>query len=109
MKTTPTSLDAFRSQLTDTIQHGTKLLADLTALSAAFPTLLPSLEDLPKSARATQVAVLCGFNPDLPTDLHQLVESLADVLAGLTAADGGEAWLRRQIDTLQTPGESSAA
>jgi hypothetical protein len=55
------------------------------------------------------MAVLCGFNPVLPTDLHQLIESLADVLAGLTAADGGEAWLRRQVHALQVPGESSAA
>jgi hypothetical protein len=109
MKTHLRPVDAFRTQLTDTIRHGTTLLADLRALNDGFPTILPSLGELAKSERATQVAVLCGFNPDLPTDLHQLVESLADVLGGLTAADGGEAWLRRQMDTLQTPGESAPA
>ena len=82
---------------------------DLKALNDSFPNLLPLLEKLSERQRATEIAVLCGFNPRLPTDLHQLIESLADVLGGLTAADGGEAWLRRQVDTLQTPGESSAA
>ena len=76
MKTTPQRLDAFRAQLTDTIEHGTQLLVDLKALNDSFPKLLP-----------------------LP----------ADLLAGLTTADGGEAWLRRQIDALQAPRDSSAA
>jgi hypothetical protein len=109
MKTAPTRLDAFRTQLTHTIRHGTTLLADLRALNDGFPAMLPSLGELAKSERATQVAALCGFDPDLPADLRQLIEGLADVLGGLTAADGGEAWLRRQMDTLQTSGESSAA
>jgi hypothetical protein len=109
MKTTSTSLDAFSTQLSDTIEHGTELLVDLKALNDSFPKLLPLLANLSERQRATEIAVLCGFNPGLPTDLHQLIESLADVLGGLTAADGGEAWLRRQVDALQMPGESSAA
>ena len=109
MKSTPERLDAFRTQLSDTIEHGTELLVDLKALNDSFPKLLPLLANLSERQRATEIAVLCGFNPGLPTDLHQLIESLADVLGGLTAADGGEAWLRRQVDALQMPGESSAA
>src|SRR4030095_5635462 len=108
MKIAPTSLDAFRDQITDAIRHGTVLLADLKALNDSFPTLLPSLGDLPKSERATQVAVLCGFDPQLSADIREFIESLADVLGGLTAADGGEAWLRRHIDMLQTPGGTTA-
>ena len=92
-----------------TIEHGTELLVDLKALNDSFPKLLPLLANLSERQRATEIAVLCGFNPGLPTDLHQLIESLADLLAGLTAADGGEAWRRRQIDALQAPGDSSAA
>ena len=109
MKSTPERLDAFRTQLSDTIEHSTELLADLKALNDAFPSLLPVVADLSESQRATEIAVLCGFNPALPAELHQLIVSLADLLAGLTAADSGEAWLRRQMDTLQTPGESAAA
>ena len=109
MKTTSKSLGAFRTQLSDTIEHGAELLVGLKTLNDAFPTLLPPLEILPARERAKQVAVLCGFSPDLPADLHQLIESLADILGGLTAADGGEAWLRRQIDAPQAPGDSSAA
>ena len=109
MNTAPENLDTLRTQLTDTIEHGTELLVGLKALNDSFPKLLPVLADLSESERATEIAVLCGFHPLLRTYLHQLIESLADVLGGLTAADGGEAWLRRQIDTLQTPGESSEA
>ena len=97
MKTTSTILDAFRIQLSDTIEHGTELLVDLKVLNDSFPKLLPLLANLSERQRATEIAVLCGFNPGLPTDLHQLFESLADVLGGLSAADGGEARLRRQI------------
>jgi hypothetical protein len=108
MNTVPETLDTLRTQLTDTIEHGTELLVGLKALDDSFPKLLPLLADLSERERATQIAVLCGFHPQLPTYLHQLIESLADLLAELTTAHGGEAWLR-QIDTLQTRGESAAA
>jgi hypothetical protein len=109
MNTVPETLDTLRTQLTDTIEHGTELLVGLKALDDSFPKILPLLAVLSERERATEIAVLCGFHPLLRTYLHQLIESLADVLAGLTAADGGEAWLRRQIDTMQTPGEANAA
>jgi hypothetical protein len=85
-----------------TIQRATDLLADLTAASDALALLMPSLGELTDAERAANVAVLCGFDEALPDKLRQLVESLADVLAGLTTADGGEAWLRHQLARLET-------
>jgi uncharacterized phage infection (PIP) family protein YhgE len=102
-------LDALRTQLINTILHGADLLEDLQTINDNFCTLLPTLGNLSESERATQVAVLCDFNPELSTYLQQLTESLAGVLARLTTADDGEAWLRRQVDILPTLGESSAA
>jgi hypothetical protein len=98
----PDRLEMLRTQLATTIQHGTELLADVKALDDGLQLLLPSLGDLTEAERESEVARLCGFDPDLPERLRQLVESLADVLAGLTTADGGHAWLRHQLSRLDT-------
>jgi hypothetical protein len=41
--------------------------------------------------------------------LAELVEGLADVVAGLTATDGGAAWLRHHLDRLAQGDAEEAA
>jgi hypothetical protein len=95
-------IEHLRARLTTTIQHGTKLIADLKALDEGFQMLMPSLAELTAAERETGIARLCGFDEALPERLETLVESLADVLAGLTTSDGGQAWLRHQLSRLDT-------
>ena len=95
-----TDLDRLRTQVTATIQRGTDLLADLKTLDAGLALLLPSLSDLPASEREQLVARLCGYDAALPERLRELIEGLADVVAGLTATDGAAAWRRHQLDRL---------
>ena len=71
MKTTPERLDAFRTQLTDTIEHGTELLVDLKALNDGFPKLLPLLANLSERQRATEIAVCVATNNSAPCDWHR--------------------------------------
>lgn len=98
----PDSLELLRGLITTTIQHGTDLIADLKALDDNFPKLMPSLDELTAAEREGQVARLVGFDEDMPERLRQLVENLADVLAGLTTADGGMKWLEHQLSRLET-------
>ncbi len=105
---TPEALEGLRAQITTAVQHGTDLLGDLKVLDDALQALLPSLGRLTEAERAAQVARLCGFDEALPARLRQLVESLADVLAGLTTADGGRAWLDHHLTRMQT-GETDEA
>jgi hypothetical protein len=93
-----------RNQLATTIRRGSDLLADLIALDEGFQLLMPSLGDFPDDERKAHLARLCGFDEALPQRLHEMVEGLADVLAGLTTSDGSEAWLRSQLSQLD-PGE----
>lgn len=93
-------VDRLRIQVTTTIQRGTDLLADLKTLDAGLALLLPSLSELPPSERAQQVARLCGYDAALPERLRELVEGLADVVAGLTTTDGAAAWRRHQLERL---------
>lgn len=95
-----TDLDRLRTHVTATIQRGTDLLADLKALDAGLTVLLPSLSELPASERALLVARLCGYDAALPDRLRELIEGLADVVAGLTATDGAAAWRRHQLERL---------
>jgi hypothetical protein len=95
-----TDLDRLRTQVTATIQRGTDLLADLKALAAGLTLLLPSLSELPASEREQLVARLCGYDAALPERLRELVEGLADVVAGLTTTDGAAAWRRHQLERL---------
>ena len=101
----PDRLESFRTQIAQTIQHATSLVADLKALDEGLQLLMPSLGDLTDAERVGQVASLCGFDEALPEGLRRLVESLADVLAGLTTAEGGMAWLERQLARLETGDE----
>src|SRR5216110_3236927 len=84
-------LEMFRAHIAQTIQRATDLIADLDKFDDGFQMLIPSMSELTQAERASQIATLCGFDENLPATLRQLVESLADVLAGLTTADGGMA------------------
>jgi hypothetical protein len=101
-------LELLRRHATQAIQHGTDLIADLQALAAAFEVVAPELADATERERWTEVARLTGLDAAGPEDLALLVETLADVLAGLTSADGGAAWLGHQRARLAA-GEDLAA
>lgn len=59
--------------------------------------------------RAASAARLCGYDAALPERLRALVESLADVLAGLTSTDAGRAWLaHRQAQLMAGDAEEAA-
>lgn len=98
-----------REQVAASIQHGTVLLADLKSLDDWLQTLMPALARLPESGREAFVARLCGYDPSLPDRLHELIDGLADLLAGLTASDGGEAWVRHRITRVEAGEETEAA
>jgi hypothetical protein len=93
-------LERLRIQVTTTIQRGTDLLGDLKTLDAGLALLMPSLSELPASEREQLVARLCGYDAALPERLRELVEGLADVVAGLTTTDGAAAWRRHQLERL---------
>jgi hypothetical protein len=95
-------LERLRAQLTTTIQRGTDLIADLKSVDDWLQLVMPSLADMPNDERERYVARLCGYDEALPDKLRVLIESLADVLAGLTTADNGQAWLRHQLANLET-------
>jgi hypothetical protein len=98
-----------RERVTDTIQRGTDLLEDLTSLDDWLQALMPTLARLPESEREALVARLCGYDASLPDRLQQLIEGLADLVAGLTASDGGEAWVRQRVARLEAGEETDAA
>jgi hypothetical protein len=98
-----------REQVSASIQHGTVLLGDLKSLDDWLETLMPALTRLPESEREAFVARLCGYDASLPDRLRALIEGLADLLAGLTASDGGEAWVRHQITRVEAGEETEAA
>ena len=91
-----------------TVRHATNLLGALTSLDEALQILVPSLADMTESERESYVARLCGYDETLPDRLRGLVESLADVIAGLTPTDGGRAWLEHHLARLAA-GEDEAA
>jgi hypothetical protein len=103
-----TDFDQLRSHLTMTIEHATRLLADLTALDERLTVLLPSLSKQPASERDQLVARLCAYDAALPDRLRELIEGLADVVAGLTTTDGAAAWRRHHLERLGA-GESEEA
>lgn len=100
--------ELLRRHVTRTTKHGTSLIADLQALAEAFELLLPELADTTASERWVEVACMTGLDPALPVHLADLVETLADVLAGLRSDDGGAAWLHHQRARLDA-GEDAAA
>jgi hypothetical protein len=91
-----------------TIRHATKLLGALTSLDEALQILLPSLAKMTEAEREAYVARLCGYDEALPERLRELVESLADVIAGLTPTDGGRAWLDHHLARLEAGVDEAA-
>jgi hypothetical protein len=104
-------LDALRAEITRAIGHGTDLIADLQAVAERFAVVLPSLAELTEAERWDTVARLCGIEDTTPERLAMLVDNLADVLAGLTTTDAGEAWLQHRLQALDAGDgdEASAA
>ena len=105
---TDDELERLRRHVSRTISHATELLANLTQLDEALQVLLPSLAAMTESEREAYVARLCGYDDALPERLRDLVESLADIVAGLTATDGGRVWLAHHLSRLEA-GEEDAA
>jgi hypothetical protein len=105
---TTAEFERLRQHVDLTIRHATKLLGSLTSLDEALQMLLPSLAHLTEAERELYVARLCGYDEALPEHLRNLVESLADVVAGLTESDGGHAWLDHHLTRLEA-GEEDAA
>jgi hypothetical protein len=101
--------DTLRQHVMQAAQHGTDLIADLQALARAFDVLVPELADATKRERWAEVARLTGLDVRVPDELAALVETLADILAGLTSADGGRAWLGHQRARLDAGEDDSAA
>ncbi len=94
-------IEALRLKVDGAIRHGSRLIADLRAISERFPVVLPSLAELTETERQATVLRLCGLDEHTPARLAALVENLADVLAGLTSTDGGEAWLQHRLAMLR--------
>jgi hypothetical protein len=101
-------VERLRRVLTRATKHGTSLIADLQLLAGAFQDLLPELAEATGSQRWAEVARVTGLDPAMPEHLTDLVEALADVLAGLGSDDGGQAWLQQQRARLDA-GEDAAA
>jgi hypothetical protein len=102
-------LDRLRTQVTATIKRGTDLLADLKAVDEGLTIVLPSLSELPTSEREQLVARLCGYDAALPDRLRELIEGLADLVAGLTTTDGAAAWRRQHLERLSAGDAEEAA
>ena len=102
-------LEALRGRISTAIQRGTDLYADLTSLDEWLQTLMPGLARMTESERQAFVAKLCGYEAALPQHLQQLIQGLADLLGGLTVADGGQAWLRHHLSRLETGDGEEAA
>jgi hypothetical protein len=105
---TKASLEKLRAHVDATVHHATDLLESLVSLDEALQLLMPSLADLTDGERDAFVARLCGYDGDLPARLRALVESLADVIAGLTTSDGGHAWLALHLARLEAGDEEAA-
>ncbi len=104
----PAELERLRAHVDTTVRHATDLLGALTSLDEALKVLLPSLAAMTEAEREVYVARLCGYDEALPERLRVLVESLADVIAGLTTADAGRAWVAHHLARLEA-GEDEAA
>jgi hypothetical protein len=102
-------LEPLRGLVTLTIKDATTLMARLNALDAALAPLVPGLGAMTAGERNAYVARLCGYDETLPARLRDLVESLADLLAGLTTTDGGRAWLQQHMARLEAGDSAEAA
>ena len=102
-------LERLREQVTAAIQRGTDLIADLKSLDDGLQALMPALTRLSGSEREAFVARLCGYDAALPDRLRQLIEGLADLVAGLTGSDGAQAWVRQHVARLEAGEDTEAA
>jgi hypothetical protein len=109
MTTPGDEIERLRAHVTLAIQHGTELLGDLKSLDDRLTVVLPSLQEMPESEREQFVARLCGYDAALLDRVHELVGSLADLVAGLTASDAGAAWLRLRLGRLAAGDAEEAA
>jgi hypothetical protein len=105
---TAADFERLRAHVDKTIKHATGLLGSLTSLDEELQGLLPALATMTEGEREAYVARLCGYDEALPDRLRELVESLADMIAGLTPTDGGRAWLDHHLARLES-GEEEAA
>jgi hypothetical protein len=101
--------EELRRHVTRAIQHSTDMIADLQSLARAFEGLMPELRDATESERWAEVARIAALDAALPDVLAAVVESLADVLAGLTSSDGGQGWLEHQRARLDAGEDATAA
>lgn len=109
MASTPRPAEALREQVSRAIRRTTDLIADLKALAAGLETLLPESLGRTESERWREVAQLAALDEATPERLEALVETLADVLAGLTSADNGAHWLAHQRARLAAGEDATAA
>src|SRR5262249_42951443 len=101
--------EELRRHVTSAIQHSTDLIADLQALAGALGGLGPELRAAPASERWAEVSRIAALAAALPDTLAAVVETLADVLAGLTSSDGGQGWLEHQRARLDAGEDVTAA
>ena len=108
MATSVTQTEELREQVTRAIQRTTDLIADLKALADALASLVPETADATEVERWEEVARLAGLDESTLERLEAVVETLADVLAGLSSTDGGAGWLQHRRARLES-GEDAAA
>jgi hypothetical protein len=101
-------VETLRRHVVRTVERGTDLIADLRSLALEFEVLMPELADATEAERWAAFARIAAVDPAVREHLTALVETLADVLAGLSATDGGAAWLQLQRTRLEA-GEDTAA
>jgi hypothetical protein len=106
-QTSAAATEELRDQVSRVIQRTTDLIADLQTLARAFETVAPELREATASERWREVARISALDLALPEMLSNVVEALADVLAGLTSADAGGHWLAHQRARLDA-GEDAA-
>ena len=106
---TAAQMERLRADITTATRHGTGLIADLNTVAERLAALVPELAECTGPERWPAVARFCNLDETMPDRLATLVESLADVLAGLTPSDGGDAWLEHRRAALAAGDEDDEA
>jgi hypothetical protein len=109
MASPPGQAEALREQVARAIKRTTDLIAELKTLADGLDTLLPATTNRTQTERWRDAARLAALDETTPERLEALVETLADVLAGLTSADNGAHWLAHQRARLADGEDSTAA